>query len=771
MLKDELKTELPIKLEELLNFTLNFDNLIKGISYLHNNEINIISNIRLFERRISILEELKRDISDIKIQAKNLQNSNENLNRSIQTLQERFNKMDSKFNESEKKIGDAFAKLDEHHKKLDLHDSNLSYLNKVVEDNIKKANKLDNDVFEHKKQMSVLKDKEEELRKKDESLEKLIMDKDQLLNKRIDENRKDIVKLTNSSTDLNSLFINLKKEINIKNNEFQNSISNIISHITSGKGINISGLLNEGNSDSDNTGLLIKAVNDYIRISSTLEQVENEQKLFKEFINKYHEENENCNNNIKKNKNKIEIIQNEINDIKQELELVSLNNGRLDKNKMLEDINLSNYATTEMLKKANDNIRILSSSLGCTPTREEYEASIKKINLRLQTLELIQQGISTAPKPKLNLNKEQIKGQIISFITRPQNKVASKDAGEDKNINEIKKLIMETINEEIKNLSLMENPKFSEIFESIQKIEEEISKNDNSIINIRNILAVSPTQNDLLMLRTDLERLTEESKKKFNEIIHNISGDEDEESEDEGEKTGLAGFCIKKKIAIIIGKFHDLTSKLNSLQNKNNILSREIKEEVKQNLKIETLKVVEEFKLKLDNFTTKFEVELKNKIDRGGLTLFEDKLNSRIKGDLKEKLDRNELKKNNNQIKRKIDSLENKISKTLVDTIIDLQMDEAPLLLKKNYNNYDLCASCNQPIKKDKLLYTERNFYKNSKMNNNTNSSLSSGRISFRNKSNNNNQFNLKLSMNRTNSNFNNNNSKLPGLISYTQSK
>ena len=150
-------------------------------------------------------------------------------------------------------------------------------------------------------------------------------------------------------------------------------------------------------------------------------------------------------------------------------------------------------------------------------------------------------------------------------------------------IDEIKKLIVTTINEEIKNISLLENPKFTEIFQNISKCEDEISKNDSSIINIRNILAVSPTQNDLMLLKQDIERLSEESKKKFNEIIHNINGDDEEESEEDDNKSELAGFCIKKKIEILIGRYHDLFSKVTSVQNKNNSLNREIKEEVKQN--------------------------------------------------------------------------------------------------------------------------------------------------------------------------------------------
>ena len=69
------------------------------------------------------------------------------------------------------------------------------------------------------------------------------------------------------------------------------------------------------------------------------------------------------------------------------------------------------------------------------------------------------------------------------------------------------------------------------------------------------------------------------------------------------------------------------------------------------------------------------------------------------------------IPKSNFVINKKIDTLENKISKTLVDTIIDLQMDEAPLIIKKTPNNLEICASCNQLIQKDKgyISNTEQN--------------------------------------------------------------
>ena len=41
MNKEIIKLEFPFKLEELLNYTFNFDNLIKAIAFLHNNNIKL----------------------------------------------------------------------------------------------------------------------------------------------------------------------------------------------------------------------------------------------------------------------------------------------------------------------------------------------------------------------------------------------------------------------------------------------------------------------------------------------------------------------------------------------------------------------------------------------------------------------------------------------------------------------------------------------------------------------------------------------------------
>ena len=755
MKSEEIK--LPIKLEELLKLSFNFDNLIKTISFMHNTDINITSNYQNLEKRVTILECLKGDINEIKIQAKNIQNSNDNLNRSMQTMQEKLLKMDLKINELEKKSNEHIAQANENQKKLESYGKNIEHLNKVVEDNIKKTINFEEEFNKNKKEIILISEKLPQLVERDKDIESLIQTKNDILTSKINDNKNSIDKINNNLYDLNALYSNLKKEVDIKNKEIQARMANIIETISSGINLSQVNINNSTDENGENNGLLIKAVNDNLVLNSTLAQIQNDQQYFKDFITKYNEDKGHYDNILETNDKEISKIKVEINKLKERKELVH------NKEENIENIifNPKDFVTNDMFKKINDNIRIITSSISSVPKRDEFEKEIRKINSRLEIIELIQQGVTSGPRTMIKSDLVQKDGDKTSAYLTQANKFILSTKDEEKEKSSLKKLIIHILNEEMKNINILENPKFFEMYETIVKCKEDISKNDKSIINIRNLMTMGPSQNDIMTMRTDLERLSEETKKKFNEIILNLNGDDEEESEDEYDKIGMAGLCMKKKIEVLVGKFQELYNKFTNLQNRSNSLSKEIKEEVKQNLKNETLKVVGEFKLKLDNFTNKFEIELKKKIDRGGLTIFEDRLNTRIRGDLKEKMDRSEMKKNNNQIRKKIDSLENKISKTLVDTIIDLQMDEAPLLIKKNSRNYELCASCNQPVKKESYCNTDTSLHKNSGMN-------STGINNFRNC---NIPNNLKLysTMNKTNSNFHS--KKLPGISSYNQSK
>ena len=94
MKQEILKLEFPFKLEELLHYTFNFDNLIKAISFLHSNNIKLVSELNDINKRMTIFDSMKTDIEEIKIKSKSIQNQHEALNNTIKGMQEHILKFD-----------------------------------------------------------------------------------------------------------------------------------------------------------------------------------------------------------------------------------------------------------------------------------------------------------------------------------------------------------------------------------------------------------------------------------------------------------------------------------------------------------------------------------------------------------------------------------------------------------------------------------------------------------------------------------------------------
>ena len=453
MKKEIFKLEFPFKLEELLNYTFNFDNLIKAISFLQSNNIELVAELNNVNKRLSLFDAMRADINEMKIQSKNLQNQNDTMNQSLKNMQERFLKFDLSINELNKKITESGAKIQEHNINIELHEKNLNHLNKVVEDNVKKIGKLDDEISTYKKEFITINDKIEQLKIKDKDLESLILNKTELLNSRLDDNKNDIETLDNTVATLNSFYNALKNKIEIKNKEFETMIENLSEGI-GGKVINITSIKKDTNKegeDNANTGLLIKTINDNNFLSSKIKDLEEEIKSFNELINS---KEKNMKERVDKNENNIKDIKNNIEQLTQDLESI-IKEVREEKEDPFKNLDLSKYVTKDVFKKANDNIRILTSALGTTTTREEFENQIRKINSRLQSLELLQQGVSYGERTMINSNLVQsgISPQEM-YLTRPDN-LPQKESIKYHNTEELKKLIISTINEEIININII----------------------------------------------------------------------------------------------------------------------------------------------------------------------------------------------------------------------------------------------------------------------------------------------------------------------------
>ena len=374
----------------------------------------------------------------------------------------------------------------------------------------------------------------QKLKAKDKDLEDLIFSKTELLNSKIIDNKNDIETLDNSVSTINSFYNVLKNKMETKNKEFETMIKNLTGGIGD-KLINFNFKSSEENKEggggenkeNENMGLLIKTINDNNFLSSKIKDIEEEIKNFKELVDTNEEK---MNKNVDKNRGDIENIKNNLEQLNNNLEIIT-KEVREEKEDPLKRLDLTKYVTKDVFKKASDNIRILTSAIGTTTTREEFDNAIKKINARLQSVELIQQGVSYGTRTMINSKLVQSGADPQEmYITQMEN-IEANDSLKPKSSEELKKLILFTINEEIKNINILKHPKFSDILNNMAKLEKDIGKNDSSIINIRNILAVSPTQNDLINLRQELERFSEESSKKINELFKIINGDEEDEED------------------------------------------------------------------------------------------------------------------------------------------------------------------------------------------------------------------------------------------------
>jgi hypothetical protein len=236
-----------------------------------------------------------------------------------------------------------------------------------------------------------------------------------------------------------------------------------------------------------------------------LEEEKNKLNKFKEdyelFKDNQKKENDSINKNIKKikeeinsakssiaeNEENIENIQNNLNDYinlqKEEKEHKEENERFQNDQTDLSSIKIlgNKYVKIEMFKKLSDNVRILTSTMNTKTGREEMETQLKKLNQRIEDIEMIQQGQTHGPKTRIDLSLVNLPFRKKDSSSSPKN---SQEAGEMNEIDYFAKLIenkingdiINIINKEIKNIDLSLNPKINELINNNNKNSEDIEK-------------------------------------------------------------------------------------------------------------------------------------------------------------------------------------------------------------------------------------------------------------------------------------------------------
>ena len=669
-MKKELEIDLPENLpttkEELFCFSFNFENLVKTIDYLHKYNLALFSKIQNLNERMIKCEELAVEFPNLK---KLTEDNQSKLNETENKLKETENKI----NEAQNKINETDNKIKELTEKTEANKSNIEKNTELITNNKKNIefillqNANDN----------------EEYNFNDENLEEYIKSNKDNPNINIEEVKKKMTE--HSSKGKNKDFESLNNKINVigeKVKEIQ-----LLMNLTDNGDKNLSNLINSINENEDISNQIdLKDFQDKggdtKLFKLVMAQVEKNRKHFQEMLDKY-------NNDLNEYKKDFKAFHQIYGDSTEKVEHVQI--------KGMDDV--------------TKNIDLLFSKVNQMPKKSDLENIKSELNSKIQRInERLKDG------KNLNIKEEENEESHHHHHHHHKNSDGKEEALDDYDQNEmnvnrnINDLISDLLKSEGKNIDISKNKHFIELLKLNKQNSKELTKNARNYFDLKALISSSQNQQDLDLLKTELSDIKidyDVFKKKLQNVIK-ILGDFDyKKFEEDKEKNGeekksidnqLSEETVKGKIDFITDYIGKLNNNLTKVDKRLGSITKDIKDDIKSSLKVDTYKVVEQFKLKLNSFTEKFESELKTKIDKMGLNAFESNLNKKFSLNLKDKLSKNDLKKNNIIIGKKIDTLENKISKTLVDTIIDIQMDDVPLIIKKNHRNVDLCASCNRPI-------------------------------------------------------------------------
>ena len=733
--------ELPAKLEDLFHFSFNFDNLIKIISFLNKKNQQMSEEIKELTHQMSSVDDMKQQISDLQIKAKSHEKNLKDQSDSLSNHQTKLMEIDAKIKVVAQENVDVSNKVSQFEFKVSSHEENLNNLNRVVEDHIKSSKEQEQKIQEMDTNVLQFGIKADKLEKdfkdyQSQQSEQLIK-----LQKGIDSNSADI--------------FDVKGNIEKKNNEIDKTITNLITNMSdisakvnnSEGGSPVSGMTggktkrksvvdDQGSSNIGGNGMKLAME----EIEKLRNKIQDMSRINLEQKEQYDKDIKQLTSNVDGIFVKIENINNIINDFEvnsspadnQAVPRKSISSNNLNKvanqstnlDSIVNDAAINAVINSEQFRKLSENMRIISNNIGNKANKEEIDALNRNLVSKIEKL---------ADKVNESLKFYDSKLKNIKSGNSDSN-LSSSNANFDFNFfaqnlenqinDQIKTLSVEIITKQIPTIDLSLNAQVSEMMASIQKHTDELNETYKSIVDIRSCLVSSELLDEIKDLKTRMDSSEEESRRikyRVTELSKNIEGEEEEENNVMGvvneQPHASQGATFREKMNILTSTMQTLNDKVAVLEKKANALSREVKDDVKASLKNETAKVIDQFKVKLESFTNKFEHELKNKIDLMGLSSFEHKINNKLYVEMRDKLDKTDLKKNNNIINRKIDSLENKISKTLVDTIIDLQMDEAPLIVKKNMKNVEKCASCNQVLPQSNAMYYSTDKFRTTKYN------------------------------------------------------
>ena len=740
--------DIPIDLNKVLS--LDLSNLITVINFLHQNSIGLNQKIDTLSNKINTFNELREDLESFKIKSQAQNQKIDEMKESFSNFQNSLLTFDSRMNELEQKISGINQNFEQiqtiqnaNGDKMNAHEQNLNNLNRVVEEQVKNFEK------EQEKSEGIIKKIEDrfsditnDVSKLETKIESNVKNMSNLIEISNQKSKEQNNKIHKKVSDLENTVIGLvstvssskakemqeakmkedkrreekkkeeerkKKEEEEKeekkkedNKEEPNTVGNPNTEPQPKEGGQLTqGAGNQTSPITNGTSEEVKNINDKIdnakkqtdilkiQYAQDIGLINQKLKALQESLTKFTKEDPFSDIDITQITPLLELTSTEIPTQviqKEPIPKIELPTDSLDKIDSVDN---------EVFKKMVDSIRIMGQTLEGKAGRDDLEVSNRKLTKEIDKL-----------AQKLNNSLKLYDAKIIS----------AKTGGTDGTPGITFDVIAETIDTQlnqqlqekskdliqnaIDQIDFSNNPKIREFNDNIANHTEELNKAFESIVDIRKNLLSKDIEVVVESLKgriDDYETQCRKLKFDIDEITKQLEGETDDKKDTKDDNRPKQG-SLREHINVIGSRVLSLSSSFEKLEKRVENINRDILNTVKRDLKAESARILDEFKGDLKVSISKIEEQLRNKVDRFGLVEFGQRIDNKLSSEMRNKIDRGDLTKNNHYINRKIDSLENKISRTLVDTLIDLQLDEAPLMIKKNMKYVDRCASCNQVL-------------------------------------------------------------------------
>ena len=718
--------------------SINFDGLKEVVEFFHKNINNLNERIKDLNLKFKGYEDMQSQLKENNIKT-------ESSLRLLHELEERLNNYSKNIMDNSQKIEstkEKYNQLKEDIEKMKLdNQNNLNEINNLME------NSMQSNKEEEKRKIESNELKEEILKIRNENKNDFenIQAKIEILENNINL-IKEKLKQNDNIFDINKKNEN-KDEINNKENDEQILLyNNLVKRVSI-----IEERINNIKNEISNKEMQINplANNKITEIKETHPSNAENKLIKKEDKPDIELFTKNFESQLNEISNKIINLENEIISIKNinKKDYITSNekikDNEIDNN--FKKVNIENKKLDEVDVKENnfeDNQDNLEDITNHTNKKiEDIVLEIDKINNKLDSDEFMKNKDFKKFSQKLDIKFKNYNDTINNILSKEyssnkingdsfQNSINRRSSEEDyneKNQNNSRKNLelLRTIEsntrsmilEYLKKLDISKNPAIleqkkdiesnsnllAEISEKIDLIKNEAKERNKNYLNL-----IEKTQNEfnnnIIKLEKDIGSISLLNDEiDFCENI--ILGKEQNEkykkmSKEEKNAEISVGNSIKEEINMHGNYLNKLSEGINKVNNRINNLNKENLALIKKDLKSESNFILEDFKQGLKESINKIETQLKDKVDKLGLDQFWNKINEQLIEELKRKIDKKEMNKNNMYLKKKIDNLESKISRTLVDTLIDLQMDESPLIVKKNFReiNEQKCASCGQSL-------------------------------------------------------------------------